>query len=262
MGRDRYFAPIVADQKVPIATPDVVLPEKSHGFFDLEDTVSPLDGGKSQPGFLRKKGSPKVKGVRNARRPVKFRPTDEESLSSSDDDDDLPPKKPLVPRSLSAASSTTLTNGDSTLRPPNRKISDIPDYSDYEEDLGVVGRGKVSRDDPAWTPEFIRKHSTRPSASRADSSTKGESRTTSGSPAPSRPTLVRAGESPVLTMPDMPSLPATPSLIRAVDRISAAYAAQTTPPRTPDGLPLPRTSSGSGKPWDSFWADVKAKAHS
>lgn len=277
LGRDRYFAPIVADQKMPIAPEDVLVSEKVQNLYDGREYMVSLKGIKNQPGFLRKSGSKRANSAKPSRRAIKFQPGDEEWSSDSDEDEVKPTRKPFVPRSLSTASTATLTNSrriddSEILKPPSRTLGEIPDYSDYEEDLAVLGQKAVSREDPNWTPEFIRRHSTRSTSSLRGADKPSAARTPSptGSAQSSRKNIpTRSSGPPPLPLPQVPdalsSVPATPSLIRAVDRITAAYTAQVDPTMKADGLP--RTSSkerrGSGsQPWDSFWADVKAKAHS
>ena len=241
--------------------------------FDLQEVSMPLNGIKTQPGFLRKKGTTRVKGARLGRRTIKFQPGDEELLSSSDDEDYDVKKPPFVPRSLSSASSATLTSSrvredQDTLKPPSRRTADIPDYSDYEEDLGIAGKAQASLEDPNWAPEFIRRHSSRSSTGpNAKHSAHGGDRSPlvmSGFQQPSQQIAPSQRPTPVTLSPDaLSSVPATPSLIKAVDRITAAYVAQGGPSSSPsmDGLPTQGSNSPvRRKSWDSFWADVKAKA--
>lgn len=199
----------------------------------------------------------KAKNARTARRAIKFQSGDEESLSSSDEDEPALASKHFAPRSLSSASSATLTNSRTNLKPPSRPFADVPEYSDYEEDLTEVGHDKPSRDDPNWTPEFIRRHSLRSSTTHVDTPP-----STSQTSASDSHQQLRQGSPPRLLSPDaLSSAPATPSLIRAVDRITAAYAAQAIPPKEREGLPTPSgVTSTSDRPWEAFWADVKAKA--
>ena len=267
LGRDHYFTPIVADPKCPAPPEDMFASEKSRDLHDPQDVTLYLDEIKVQPGLLRKKGSSRSKTVKPSRRVIKFQPRDKEVLSSSDEEDFALTRRPFVPRSLSSASSATLTNSrhannSDPLNPPSRRFTGILDYSDYEEDLAVVGQKVTLRDDPNWVPEFIRRHSVRSSNGAKDSSRTTDLRT------PSPPTtLTRSSGSPSFSLPPMPdgltSVPATPSLIRAVDRITAAYTAQEAAFAQPSSL-SPTTSSDQPplKPWDSFWADVKAKARS
>lgn len=265
MGRERDFAPAVQDEKPP---PDVLNTEKPH--FDPNVPAQSIYL-EYQPDILRKKGATRLKGTRPCREPVKFVPADEDNFSSEDEDYD-PKARPLAARSMSVASSATLTDvqvqvraDKEALRPPSRRITEVPDYSDYEEDLGLFrAQDRNAPDDPNWTPQFIRRHSTRqsvplgkrlasvrthPSSLPDEFSSRAEDETRLSYPIVMSPTSI----SPV---------PATPSLIQAVDRITAAYTAQELSARAPERLP----AQAEHEPlvidsWNSFWVDVKAKAH-
>ncbi|KAH9841345.1 uncharacterized protein C8Q71DRAFT_700444 [Rhodofomes roseus] len=219
-----------------------------------------------EPTFLRKHRKKGVRGFRRTREAVKFSPLNVDDLSSSSDDDDdsdLDDLKPPVKSwavehrpSLSRNSSVTLANdGDQGvknegLHPP--KANAEPDYSDFEEDVaaGALRRSTGPEGEP-WTPAFIRRHSL-----------KGESGTPSISskPSSSQRTAVERTSSPI-TAPGSPftPVPATPSLIRAIERVQAAYI----PPES--SPPLPASANGheehpKGPKWNTFWQEVKSKA--
>ncbi|KIP05351.1 hypothetical protein PHLGIDRAFT_19716 [Phlebiopsis gigantea 11061_1 CR5-6] len=259
LGRNRDFIPIVPDEKV---SPPPLPSEKSQTIFDVEASL-PLDNVMSHPGFLRKKGNARIKGAPLGREPVKFQPGDEQSPYSSDEEDyDV---RPSVPRSMSTSSSTTLTNsqareGHNLLGLPRGMLADIPDYSDCEDDLGLVGKDKASRDDPNWTPQFIRRSSPRTHIVYSGPLAHNDIRLSSPSWGLSGQSLPMKQTSYAVTPSPNLRVPATPSLIRAVDRITAAYAAQGTPNPPADGLPSFAQTRRDTVPWDTFWADVKAKA--
>ncbi|THG97782.1 hypothetical protein EW026_g4288 [Hermanssonia centrifuga] len=285
-GNHRALAPIVqdvlfptdADLKLPHPSPGQVKLSKQRSVYDKHTLPDLLDA-KPRIGFLRKKGTTRVPGAKRNRRAIKFRPLDEEEgLSSSDEDSPLQEKPWKLTTSLSSASTVTLTNSrkvdfegekDMDLKPPKR--NEIPEYSDYEDDIGNVGKRVVGRDGPNWTPEFIRRHSTRSNQSRSKPSP-------TASPSPSNTTsqrtvVERQGTPTTPSTSGVPfaAVPATPSLIRAVDRITAAhealYRSQTSdvgavsPARETTASP-PGDRQQRDKAWDSFWTEVKAKARS
>ncbi|EKM51474.1 uncharacterized protein PHACADRAFT_261616 [Phanerochaete carnosa HHB-10118-sp] len=261
LGRDRYFAPIAPDQKLPVLPLRSGPSEKLRDLQEPFDIPIPLTSTKPQPGFLRKKNIPRDGSMHTAKRAIRFQSGDDES-SSSEEEDELLTNKPFVLRPLSPASSATLTNSYTDVKPPSLTFAEVPEYSDYEEDLTEASRERASRDVPHWTPGFFRRHSMRYGVRPAD--TPSQQIGSRGSA--SSPHLASQQERPLQAAESTPgavvlsSIPATPSLIRAVDRIATAYTTQAAPPEgrdntfARDARPIPR------KPWDTFWADVKAKA--
>lgn len=237
---------------------------------------------KKRPEFLRKPKKPSVPGMRRSREAVKFRPLDED-LSSSSDDEDLTavePSYPGLPRPLSSAStrSDTVINDDgSRLTSVNSHVFDVeaekaklgrarnrmaehaehdtPGYSDFEEDVTVSAQPEDSASrNGQWSPAFLRRHS--------QVSTQSHQSRRMASPPASRER--RSPDAPIL--PYAPA-PATPSLIRAVQRISQAQhdafgplmspvAPAHSTPAAVGGLPAPDPSPR----WDMFWREVRAKA--
>lgn len=226
------------------------------------DILVPLTSTKSQPGFLRKKNIPRDRNIRTARRAIRFQSNGDESSSSEEDDEPALTTNPFVPRPFSSASSATLTDSRTDAKPPSLTFADVPEYSDYEEDLTEASREKASRDDPRWTPGFIRRHSMRTGAAPTDAPFQqiGSKVSASGSH------LTSQQEGPLQAAESTPgadvlsSVPATPSLIHALDRITTAYAAQAAPPKGRDNTLTRDARPNPGKPWDAFWVDVKAKA--
>lgn len=309
-GHHHSFAPVVpdtafsydSDLKLPLsASPELKL-SKPRSVPTATDFVPELvdRDNKARAGFLRKKGTTRVPGMKRTRPVIKFRPLDEEAVSS---DDDAEPFLDLRrSRSIRTDSSATLTNSrterylnaadaDPGLKPPARSwtaAADVPDYSDYESDVGAPQR-RDERGAPGWTPEFIRRHSLRAGAA-AQSDSPMPDRTP---PAQYSPFLASMNEplhaspgpfafpvasvggqqlSPTGVAP-MAAVPATPSLIRAVERINVAqeelYRAQAgAGPNVPAGLPASTSmSAGPGRQhrtqaWNSFWSEVKTKANS
>ena len=192
-------------------------------------------------------------------------------------------------RGATETESKTLTNGSESQQPPldfdfererartlgakraalasSKSLSSesepAPEYSDIEEEdvTTVLKKANASaniRGSPGWKPPFIAR-----SQSQASGMTDAA-------------TLAPPASSRTPTLPPPGTVPLTPSLMYAIDRIavaqSEAYGSQ-------NGLPmsfpqpklngmlaptLPSTpsaaSEGSGEQWDSFWRDVTAKA--
>lgn len=263
--------------KLPLATSSDHKSFKQPNFVTI-DSIPELLNGKSRNGALRKKNTVRVPGAKRTRRAIRFHPVDEEAFSSSDEEPflDDPPRRS---RSLRTDSSATLTNSRSepdwkalpamskgdfdVLEPPRPRGADIPEYSDCEEDITTAVR---DRDAPRWTPAFIRRHSARSIAGAGGGA---------GTPPPravgenSLPQPAAAAPATRAALP-VASVPATPSLIRAVERIAAAqetvYRAQTqTPPSAgpaTSGLPVSTSPQHTNPAWNSFWSEVKAKASS
>ena len=238
--------------------------------------------------FLKKsRSNKKVSITRNTkgRKPVRFGAIDEMSSDSDSDLDEKPSlsNPPLRPSlSYSTSSTPTLVEGrlgagkqrasypyphdlnydEELAKLKTRKLrfgetEQVLDYSDYEEeeDLTVQnyegeGRSKEEEEEEGWSPGFLRRHQ------------------------PSSPPRS-------MSMPGAVPIPATPSLIKAVDRIAVArreaYGA-----RSPSVVPGSRQESvvegqvmgsdddGDGQRvrqqraprWEEFWREVRTKAQS
>jgi len=129
---------------------------------------------------------------------------------------------------------------------------EMPEYSDLEEDVTEVRKGSNGDRDSlrGWSPGFLRTHQ--------------HASTTSSRTVVSSPHLLSLG-----------AVPATPSLIKALDRVAVAHLAafgsdarQSGPqpsksdnPRSTDGLPM-MVNDGEykGDQWAGFWKDVRDKA--
>jgi hypothetical protein len=251
---------------------------------------------------LLKDGEPRSQARLKARagrkEGAKFRPlTDLDESSSSDSDDDT--KVPMTPDSVrpwlkvrtsfkSVTSESAIVNGNEggemgKLDPEAEGIKlgrikaglgktgrvaendgEVPDYSDYEEDVTAHAsraQRRVSRGTPGWSPEFLDRH--RPGNTASGSG--------SGSEATSRRT----------TLPEAVPVPATPSLIKAMDRIAVAQKEAFAKLESGEGLAglppvtLPRerqegltkaakdvtpTKKARGARWEEFWREVREKA--
>ncbi|TFK48645.1 hypothetical protein OE88DRAFT_1810084 [Heliocybe sulcata] len=228
-------------------------PKSQDGAFEYE----------RRPAFLRKASSKKSIGTgKRSREAIKFRPLAVEELSSDSEDEheqgyfDLksqPRPKGFVPKKTASTGSGRTAVEETDVEKERRTIGkalgkDAPEYSDYEEDVTVSAeKERLARENerrqPGWSPEFIRRASLNSSGSGSGS--KRSESTAVGTPAP-------AG-----------AVPMTPSLIKALDRISAAQQAVYGPsgPSTPvadEGLPSSQPDKGAR--WETFWRDVKAKA--
>lgn len=205
---------------------------------------------------------------------VKFRPVGEAGLSSDEEEEDdpfrSPPRSPTSPRvqrpwlrqKMSMASTTpTLVedgagNGKKDIdfdkemgrvRGAKKRAAEgdggAPEYSDFEEDLSTLASkgGSKEKDGKEWSPGFL---------NRARSGT-----TNGGSSSPSQRTAVSAGS------PPLGAVPATPSLIKALDRIAVAQKDAFKPG---EGMPEPNVGAPregfKGARWEDFWRDVKDKA--
>jgi hypothetical protein len=239
-----------------------------------------------RPGFLQKKSTRRISGGRK-REGIKFRPLEDADASSdSDSDADGTLTKASVAKpwlahatsaaSLSAASGTTLNDdlargkGDSkdngeldvakeraalAARKAGAADDGAPDYSDYESDGGSAAshaRRRASRGQPGWQPDFLRGGSS------------GGLTTPRGSAGAGAPSVLSSAAR---------SVPATPSLIRAIDRLAAAQASAYGFPAVADGggdpavtVPHPPAPAAEeelgaeGERRAGFWRDVKAKA--
>jgi hypothetical protein len=158
-------------------------------------------------------------------------------------------------------------------RPWEIKAQDAPDYSVSQEDIGDTGQLSSLGENPDWIFAMRRQQSTPelsvPSKSFSSpggafrlSDPKDLSKVQSHTSEPSFTTSTQPSTTPV----PMVSVPATPSLIKAVERIHLAHAVIANPSFTASkssaseatviNTPLERRSS-----WDAFWSDVKTKAH-
>lgn len=276
--------PVDVDLKQPIPSPIRLQKYRrnSQG-FQSSAPVIPLPT--ETPQFLRKF---RAKGHRakRGRETIKFSPLHVDDFSSSDEDCEEKPS--AIMRTVSRTdSSVTLTNLDQRSKDSSTNTLDVdkeklrisqakshfqiddefsaPDYSDYEED---VTSGKIdelaSRDSQTWTPSFIRRHSTKLAETPSREAHAVGPRI--GTTAIDRSQPWPAASSDASPTPAFASVPATPSLIRAVERVSAAQQAAYSPSGPPS---IPTASALQGSPtandashpqWRSFWQDVKVKA--
>lgn len=260
---------------------------------DLPQSTSPLKlkrnstttKGSEDANFVsspyKKFRSHKKVGNTKGRKPVKFGAIDEMSSDSDSDLDEKPSlSNPPSRPSLSYSTSSTPTLVDARLGPVKQRPSypylheldynkelaklkiqklrfgeteQVLDYSDYEEeDLTVQSYEGEERDkeEEGWSPGFLRRHQ------------------------PSSPPTS-------MSMPGAVPIPATPSLIKAVDRIAVARreAYGTRSPRVVPGSRQESVAEGQVKGsdddwdgqrvrqqraprWEEFWREVRTKAQS
>ncbi|EIN12345.1 hypothetical protein PUNSTDRAFT_81513 [Punctularia strigosozonata HHB-11173 SS5] len=199
----------------------------------------------TRPGFLRKKSTQAAMerlvtrandGRRRKDRGVKFG-ADYSSESDDDSDHDSPKvQRPWLGTNVSAvdstASVTTLVEDDEDLSVPKLNVGKekarikrnlgkpddpAPEYSDFEED--IVEDKNADRKSPEWEPEFLRKH-------RASIGKAPVPRGFTPSAPSHEPTSSQANSSSSQsTSTPLRPVPATPSLIKAIDRVAKAQEA-------------------------------------
>ncbi|KAI0761979.1 hypothetical protein BD413DRAFT_665887 [Trametes elegans] len=217
--------------------------------------------------LLRKERRPVLGGRGRAREIIKFDPNDPYILTDSDDEDDLKKTMPAYVRSpIRMDSMATLTDerpSPAEGAPAKGGRVTMDTLSDDEEDVtSSVARDRTgSPHGTNWTPDFIRRHSQRQLAHKQSSADFSQAASSSND----------TGSSNTLTPTVFAPVAATPSLIRAVERVNAAQQ-EAFASRSTDGLPIIPTAAIPGEPheetpthaqsyhWDSFWRDVKTKA--
>ncbi|KAG8955983.1 hypothetical protein FRC04_006432 [Tulasnella sp. 424] len=243
--------------------------------------------------------------------------SDTSDSDSSDDDTAGPPKfKPWLMKRTSTANSaaTTLvpqTPGDiGGLTPPPKfkPNGGVEDYSDVEVDVTSAAAAIVKeekerekqRNSPGWKPGFLKKHEEEVQRRASLKGKEPERELDNGSVGSTAPLRLTESPTPLsrnasssasrgpanssqqqsrLAPPTPNSLPATPSLIRAYERInrargeSVASASPSTPnanpiipgtPQVPQSDSMTNSGIGSGSPAlaidDGFWEHLRAKA--
>lgn len=209
---------------------------------------------------------------------MKFSPLNVDDLSSdseedSDGDDLKPPVKTWAVEhrpSLSRNSSVTLADEDAlrgsadkdaqVASPRPRAGLDTPDYSDFEDDV-TAGATRLPPSGPEgadWQPGFLRRASLK-AESEAHRSTSAAPSSQHSAPSSQRTAVERPASSSLPASPVIPPaftpVPATPSLIRAIERVQAAYN-----PAATSSIADSPSEEPKGPKWNSFWQEVKAKA--
>jgi hypothetical protein len=129
----------------------------------------------------------------------------------------------------------------------NKTRDEAPEYSDFEEDVTNLANPKDSKE---WSPGFLQRH--RSGRSGTTNTTSQRTSTSNNSKRTPQP-------------PPLVPVPATPSLIKALDRIAVAQkdAFSSDPNRlSEDGMPAPGSPQEEykGARWGDFWRDVQSKA--
>lgn len=275
LSKDIVFPPVSSDDrdiKYPLSPSSPL--NDSH--LADEEFALPKSAGFLKKGRSRQGGHARFHAIKpkRCREAVKFRPLCEDELLTSDEDSDgndglaTPPRRPWLTQKASMASSSPTLIGDGIkgggeeidyekeikmLKSRNLGAGlgegEVPEYSDYEED--VTSSKPQQADD--WSPGFMKRHRSANAASAVSSS--GSQRTavnaTPGSP-------------------PLGAVPATPSLIKALDRVAlaqqAAFASATPSSRPGGDDGLPRVDENEEQfgakavKWDHFWKEVKEKS--
>ncbi|KAJ7103765.1 hypothetical protein C8R44DRAFT_887282 [Mycena epipterygia] len=269
---DRLFG--AAPAKMPILFPDEdpddvkLAPGKNHESFEFQQSPAFLKKGRSvgHARFQARMGGKK-------RGAVKFKPVGRIGLSSDEEEEEddpfrSPPLSPTSPKlqrpwlreKMSMASTTTLVDDASAkgkdidfdkemerVRGAKKRNAEgeAPDYSDYEEDVTSLAT-KDGNKDKEWSPGFLKRH--RSGANAVSSSA-------------SQRTAVNSSNT---KSPPLGAVPATPSLIKALDRIAVAQKDAFLPGSPADGMPgagvAPPREEFKGARWDDFWKEVRDKA--
>ncbi|KAI0366938.1 hypothetical protein BV20DRAFT_1045924 [Pilatotrama ljubarskyi] len=268
IGKDIVF-PTDADLKLPVPESPLKLYKKK----SLAGSHSPNPSVRRftpPQELLRKERRPVLGGRGRTREVIKFDPLDPYALSDSDSEDDLKKAVPAFVRAPTRTDSmATLTDdkpSPAVEKPSRGRKGSMESLSDDEEDVTSNARRErtTSPQGEKWSPDFIRRHSQRQLNLKQSSA--GFSHAASGS--------YGTGSSNTLTPTAFTPVPATPSLIKAVERVNAAQqeAFAHHPACSTDGLPVSAPLSGSenaqrqqqSQPpipnWDAFWHDVKTKA--
>ncbi|KAF5340491.1 hypothetical protein D9758_014566 [Tetrapyrgos nigripes] len=211
------------------------------------------------------------------------RPRDDISLKEEIDYEKEVEKLRGYKRRSQASSSPRSTSRD----------KEVPEYSDYESDITSLRQDRERRDEKEWTPAFL-KAQRQQSASGVSglSGGSGASQASGSTLVSSAPTTFSGSLLPLGTSPaGMGIVPATPSLIRALDRVAMAQKdaypsvsvapaslprveeedkhkhAETTPTRVhrdqdqeEDTRTKKERKQEPGHGWENFWRDVKDKA--
>jgi hypothetical protein len=250
---------------------------------------------KKSPEFLKKGSQGHARlHARMGRKPrevVKFRPLGEGELSSDSEDGDI--KKPVLGSpagsggnakpwlkqkpSMSSTSVTLIGDGSGgkggsdeiDYQKEMRKLGrlkkngmgegEVPEYSDFEEDLTNVSVGKGVRADAGdngegWSPGFLKRHQLGNGRSRGGN--RVLSSVSQGTAVDPVTPTTRAGS------PPLGAVPVTPSLMKALDRIAVAQKdAFGGDPSGGNSEGLGGREGGyKGPRWDDFWKEVKEKA--
>ncbi|KAI0770461.1 hypothetical protein C8Q74DRAFT_1275571 [Fomes fomentarius] len=253
-GRNRGLDPLGQDIVFPTdADLKLSIPESPLKLYKKRSLAGPHSMSNEQPRrftppqeYLRKDRRPGFKIRQRTREVIKFDPLDPYAAASdSDDEEDLKKGVPAFVRSPTRTDSMATLADEQPAKLDLKKGKDGP-VSEDEQDV-TTSRTPAAK----WQPEFFQRHHLVHKASSVAVSQAG------------------TGSSTTLTPATFMSVPATPSLIKAVERVSAAQQEALSTAPTTEGLP-PSSSSHSnpaavviephGHNWDAFWHDVKFKA--
>ena len=173
--------------------------------------------------------------------------TSDSSSSSSDSETDIP--RPWAKRSSSRASlsGATLAGSHNDSKSSKGKGKGVDaEYSDGES-VAQGNQSPTNRDAPGWAPGFMKRHSGSTAKDLEAGGVELDLKTVRKDSNPDDPLA-----SPSSSKPPSGAVPITPSLIKALDRVSRAqseaYSGTHTTP-----------TSGGGHEWGAFWKAVGAK---
>jgi len=175
------------------------------------------------------------------------------SSSASDSETDIP--RPWAKRSSSRASLSGATlagsqNDSKSSKGKGKRKQVDAEYSDGES-VPQGSKSPTNRDVPGWRPGFIKQHSSGKAQDLEAGGVELDLRAVRKDSNPDDP--LTSPSSPTSYKPPTGAVPVTPSLIKALDRVSKAqseaYSGAQTPP-----------TSGGGYEWGAFWQAVGAKA--
>lgn len=172
------------------------------------------------------------------------------SSSSSDSETDIP--RPWAKRSSSrgSLSGATLAGSHNDSKSGKRKgKSKGVDTEYYDgESIAQGNANSTNRDAPGWVPGFIKRHSSSKAQDLETGSVELDIKAVRKDL-----NLDDSPTSPASSKPPSGAVPITPSLIKALDRVSKAQSEAYTSAQTPP-------TSGGGYEWGAFWQAVGAKA--
>ena len=177
------------------------------------------------------------------------------SSSSSDSETDIP--RPWAKRSSTQTSLSGATlagsHNDSKSSKGKRKGKGKEVNAEYSDGESVAqgNQGLTNRDTPGWAPGFMKRHSSSTAKDLEAGGVELDLKTVRKGSNPDG-TLV-SPSSPESSKPPSGAVPITPSLIKALDRVSKA---QSEAYSGTHSSPTP----GGGYEWGAFWKAVGAKA--
>jgi len=181
--------------------------------------------------------------------------TSDSSSCSSDSETDIPRPWAKRPSSRASFSDTTLAGShndskSSKGRGKGKGKGVDAEYSD-EESIEQRNRDLTNREAPGWAPGFMKRHSGSTAKDLEAGGVELNLKAVRNNSIPDDP--LASPSSPTSSKPPSGAVPVTPSLIKALDRVSRAQSEAYSGTRT-------TPTSGGGYEWGAFWKDVGVKA--